>query len=997
MNMQFKKKGHFFHKEESSGFKEVVEFFLIFLMVTGICGALFYHFWGHLDSIPETFTDIIIEHPATTGINKSGELHLFWCLLPLGILLLSLFLLLLRKVTFQWKRLEKYKEALGKFYKKYIPPYLLLLILPLIIRFVLYKATNIGLIFAVAILFLSYIFFQDIYKEILLTFILMYYSVISIFTVVSHFTEKANIDTHTIYIITFVMSFLFLGFCLLLKKKEWIKTGIYLLQFLLPFLLLVFLVDTYLYQGTLIRIPYGTFYYIFFAVLWFACQGAVFFLWKKKDMLISIASPVLIFIYNSFSAAPMYAQPDQHHHGEQMIPWQQVFELGQKLYTEYTPVSGLFPMVSGTIQNVFLKGTVSDYSPAISITMVIFSAITMFLLAKHVGNTWALVFAVCFALPCYNRQYMVLPVLLLLTLPSLVKNKGLWLCCYVFSCFLAGLYYPLFGAALLLGIAPFGLWQLITYIQSGALKSDIKKPGFYISWLICLIPIIFSLPLLFKLLNHTLTYSSQTVLADGISLFGQTAPSNLFPYLSEGNFKNMCYIFMRFFLPLIGVWLLLYVLLKYVLITKHTFSKLKDISNPSFLFGLLSGAIVLMFSYSYTLVRADYNMILSRTAPILIAVAGMFLPVLLLAYGTKLSKSFITVIVALSFCLPIILYTKVEDMKFPNMWVYPNGSSDILLDDGDKLFTYYTVPEGFFLGKDLDISKETAANLGAGFMIGDQIHYINDYEKVINKCNAVKDNTTYLGFDGQGFYYFNNVKACATGYIPAAKGYEAQKEIIETAEKNPPVIFLLNSESNYYIYYWMWEKGYQYKAKDNAFYPSDLYALIYKEEPADNYLDYFTGEEYGHDFGLIAGSFGNSMETLEPLFTDEMDILEDFTVDASLTSYTYQGNFSGTDYDFLYLELSSATPDEAINSFSSGTVTVAFEADGVSQETASRRLQWVTCTIKDGKLLIPVGMNPNWLLNNISSIRITAAVSLEDKALPLNFNITSAKLLKIRQ
>lgn len=995
-NMQINKKQQFFHKEESNEVKEILEFFLIFLITTGICGALFCHFFGRLVNMPQKFTDIIIETLATTGTNKSGELQLFWCLLVLGSSFLSLFLILLRRTSFLPEFLLKWQPAWQKFSKKYIPPYLFLLILPSFIRFLLYKTWNPGLLIAVVILCLSYIFVQENYKEVMLTFILLYYTIVSIFTIISHFSVNGNISTNTIYLITLVLTLLIITICLLGKKKEWITTGIYLYQFILPFLLMVFFVDTYLYKESLIRISYAPFYYVFFIVLWLICEISSVLLFKNKNKLIAITTPMLIFIYNSFSAAPMYAQPDQHHHGEQMIPWQQVFGLGQELYTEYTPVSGLFPMVSGTIQNVFLNGTVSDYSPAISITMVIFSAITMILLAKHVGNTWAMVFSVVFALPSYNRQYMVLPVLLFLTLPDLIKKKGLWLTSYVFCCFLAGLYYPLFGGALLVGLIPLGLWQLITYIQSGMFKADIKNPMFYFRWLVCLTPIILTLPLLFRMLSHTLTYSSQTILADGIALSNQSAPENFLFYTANTELRNNCYLFIRFFLPIIGVWLLLYLLIKYILLTKHTFTGFSYVARPSLLFGLVSGAVTLIISYSYTLVRADYNMVLSRTAPILISIIGIFLPVLLISYGSELSKPFVMLILAISFSLPMMLYTKVEDMKFPNMWVYPNGQSDIILDDGAKLFTYYTVPEGFYKAEDLDLSEKNAAILGNGFMVGDQISYINAYETVIRKCSTVKEDTTYLGFDGQGFYYFNDVKACATGFIPAAKGYEAQQAIIEVAEKNLPVIFLLNAESNYYIYYWMLENGYQYCAEDNAFYPPDLYDMIFGQEPADDYLDYYLGE-YGHDLGLIANSLGNSYSTLKPLFTDEINIHSDLIAYDMFTSYTYKGIFSGKEYDFLYLKITPAKENNNNGFFSSEQMIISFEAADISNETAQNRLQSVTCTLKDGNLLIPMGMNPNWLLNNITSIKIMTLSSSDENATPVSFYIEEAKLLKIRQ
>lgn len=989
-------KPHFFHKEESNGFKEVTEFLLVFLITIMICGVLFCHFFAHLIDIPQKFSDIIIETLATTGTQKSGELQLFWCLLLLGSCLLSLILIFLRRSCLVPRFLLNFQAVWGKFQEKYIPPYVFLLILPCIVRFVFYKSWNAGLLISIVILFLAYILFKKQYKEILLTFILLYYCTVSLFTVISHYSVKGNISTNMIYAITLLSSFIILGICILAKKENWITTGIYLYQLVIPFLLAVFLIDTYLYKETLIHIPYAPFYYIFFAILWVICEVTVVILCKKRDKLIAITTPMLIFIYHSFSAAPMYAQPDQHHHGEQMIPWQQVFSLGQKLYTEYTPISGLFPMVSGTIQNVFLNGTVSDYSPAVSITMVIFCAITMLLLARHTGNVWALVFSVVFSLPCYNRQYMVLPVLLFLTLPELLKRKRAWLISYVLCCFLAGLYYPLFGAALLIGLLPLAIWQLITYVKSGMLSSQLKQPAFYASLLICLIPVFAALPLLFNMLKHTLIYSSQTVLADGISLYGQSAPDNFLSYLSNDNLRNSCYLFVRFFLPMAGIWLLLYVLLKYILLTKHTFTGILHVTNPSLLFGFLAGIVTLAVSYSYTLVRADYNMLLSRTAPVLIAIVGMLLPALIISYGKVFSSPFLTLVLAISFSLPFLLYTKVADMKFPNMWVYPDGDADTVFDDSARLFTFYTVPEGFLRAEDLELSDKSASILGEGFMVADQVDYINRYEKVIQNCERIQENTTYLGFDGQGFYYFTDAKACATGFIPAAKGYEAQQAILEVAQKNPPVIFLINAESNYYIYYWMLENGYQYRAEDAAFYPSALYEKLFPDEQPDNYLDYYQGE-YGYNLLFTPASFGNSYASLKPLFTDELDILSDLVAYDMFTSYTWKGKISGTDYDFLYLKLSPDKNSDNPNTFSDGQLVVSFETTDNAENGNSQRLQTVTCTIKDGILLIPMGMNPNWLLSDISSIQLQINCSADATNISDSFYIEEASLLKIRQ
>ena len=63
---------------------------LVILLAAIICLKLLPVFSG---TAPQ-FTDFIIEHVSATGLNKSGELMLFWLLTADGAVLLCVFLLL---------------------------------------------------------------------------------------------------------------------------------------------------------------------------------------------------------------------------------------------------------------------------------------------------------------------------------------------------------------------------------------------------------------------------------------------------------------------------------------------------------------------------------------------------------------------------------------------------------------------------------------------------------------------------------------------------------------------------------------------------------------------------------------------------------------------------------------------------------------------------------------------------------------------------------------
>ena len=980
----------------------------------------------------QIFSDLILENVARSGFNKSGELGLFWCLLAAGIVLFGIFFYVsvrFSKPAGSYERNDAETEQAvssvditqdSKFkrffllrlaYLKFLP----LLLLPNLAHFLIYREYNKGLLLLSAVYLIATLLKPVDAPSLLCVYVLSYYAVAGIFTILIRFLPDLPVR---LSLYGYGAATVFAALYFLSQSQTLLKRIILYLQIPVTGVLGIWFVDRYRYRGDLITVRFAGGYYLFFGILtalFLIAQLDHLHRLKKEaffaplSRLISSATVMLLFAYNSFSACPMYAQPDQHHHGEQMIPWQQVFGLGQKLYEEYTPVSGLFPFSIGAIQNVLLGKTASDYSPAVSILMVIVCLFTMYLVYQHTGGLFALLFAVFFCLPCYNRQYLVLPFLLLLFLPSLRKRRFRWVLFWIFCCFLAGLYYPLFGAALLLGTFPFGIWQVYHILKE---KTELKKPGNYGYLLLVLAPVIYCMPLLWKMLAHTMTYSSQTVLADGICLFGQTVPEKFMPYLGEHAYlQSLCYFALRFFLPLIGVWVFAGTALLFwkdsILTQNHANESFpvkavlqKAVSNPHLLFAL-GGAITLCVSYTYTLVRADTDVLLSRTSYILCALAGIFLPVLLITwedekkkqdYKGGLSLPFGQILlIACLISLPMILYRNVADVKTPAMWVYPNGESELFLDDTAKIYDHYEVPEIFIKSEDTDLADHNKEMLGKGFIVSDQLSYIKHYQNVIDKCSAVKKDMYYMGFDGQGFYYFNDVKTCNTGFIQTAKGYPAQQKIIENAEKERPVVFLIEPDCDYYVYYWMHTHDYVYCAEDECFYPKELFGQLYPGKTPDDYREYSASLT----FGKVPDSLGRSRKSLQSLFLAGNPLVPSCSrTDISLAQNTLP-LINGKEYDMLALTLDTSRLigiAENAGVSAPGSVTITFENKGGSLHDNNT----VTCDIADGTLLIPMGMNPAWLLTeDIHDIRLTfdgqADSSIYADA------VTEAVLYKLRQ
>lgn len=907
----------------------------------------------------QVFTDIIIENVSGSGYDKSGELRLFWLILAAGalflVLALHLYTLLRRKRLTTDFSSEQNVVPITRIKDHRLPLFGGILLFPFLSYLLVFGQFSLPLFAGILIFALCNILCPKLTGQVLLTYTLTYYGLMALLTLLVQFTDAAALSSVTIYMLTLIFGTLFSSIMTTQFRRN---TGtafgrrlLLVLQCMLPGLICLWFVDDYFYKGQLIHVPYAPGYMVFFggfmgiALILLIIQAVRF--WNKNEKyIIGAITPILIFSYHSFSAAPMYAQPDQHHHGEQMIPWNQIFLHGQSLYEEYTPVSGLFPFVNGFIQHVLLGGTVTDYSPAISITIVIFCIITMYLIYKHVGGGYATAFAVLFTLPVYNRQYMVLPVLLLLSLPGLLKKNFLWLHVWIYACFLSGLYYPLYGAALLLGTLPLGIWQLVAYIKSDNFKKDLKKPAFYISNVILLLIITHAFPLLLRMLRHTMTYSSQTIMADGINLLGQKAPQAFLPYLASHDFfRQACYISFRFLLPAIGVWIFVYFIYRALAVWRNT--KLALL--------LASGAITLMVSYSYTLVRADLDKILSRTATVLIAVLAMYLPVLLFHYGKGL-KGRLSLVVLTGVCsaLPMMVFMQTSWSKFPDIWVYPDGSSQLVMDDSSKLYSYYEVPESFLKSEDTGLAPKYQALLGRGFMVADQISYITDYASVIEKCQAVEGYDSYMAFDGQGFFDYLGVKCSGTGYIPAARSYEAQKEIWNAASRELPVVFYIQPYNNYYIFRFMLDEGYLYCARDAAFYPPGLYTALYGNAKGDDYRS----DTESSNFGLSAESFGASLDTLQDIFVADASKSQS---DGSLPS-----DFSGMEYDFIYLELDEKFMEKAALPDASHLIITWSDREGNSFDG-----NYVECQIKEGKLLIPMGMNACWLLSDMDDFTLT--------------------------
>ena len=240
-----------------------------------LCVPLFARFFPLWAAKAPVFTDIIIETTAKTGINKQGELTLFRLLTVLGLLLCCLtgFLLSAR----QMKHVAETPETAPADKHPAYLRYLWIFVFPLLGSFIIFGQKNTVLLlglcyFCVLAVCLHFKKEQALFYPCLVLPVLLYYALMAVLTVLVQISDRFILSDNQVIGIVAVLTLMSLPICCLPKtetdkKAERLSLLLCILQLPIPFLLVVYFVDHYLYHGERIRVTYAGFYYIFFTLL----------------------------------------------------------------------------------------------------------------------------------------------------------------------------------------------------------------------------------------------------------------------------------------------------------------------------------------------------------------------------------------------------------------------------------------------------------------------------------------------------------------------------------------------------------------------------------------------------------------------------------------------------------------------------------------------------------------------------------------------------------
>lgn len=941
-----------------------------------VIGAVILIFLPVVSEKAQVYTDVIVEFLAIQNLNKSGEIELFWrCALGGGILMLLLDRLY---ASIGGRRRARNAAAAHPFWKGAA-----LLVLPNLAAFVYFGRVRVFLIFlCVEYFLLCKARPRFAFKGVALS-LCTYYSLLALaaainLTPVRLKITEARLDTASMIIAGALCCAAAAG------NRERLMDALTLgFQLPVPALLLVFLVNRYFYRGEIQTVPFPIMYQglilaLTAALILFAARKSIRLLLRgvplSSRQIVLLSTVLSIFVFHSYSSPGRFFPTDWHHTGERMIPWQQVFEQGQTLYDRYLPASGLFPMVVGFIQNVVLDGTVTSYPAAITLMTIFFSAVTIVLCYFVGGGEISLFIAVFTGIPGYDRPYMILPSLLLLMLPWLVRRRHLWLPCWIFLCFLGGLYYPVYGGAVLLASLPFGLVQLWRFIHDKEYRPLLKKPSFYIIWGLVLLPILYCTPLLLRMARHILSYASQTVCADGIAVYGSPPPDSFFRTVSGDQTRLALYYAVRIGVPILS--LLAFVYLLYLYVACGGSSLRSKLRSPAFL-GFFAGIGSLLVSYTYTQVRMESQALLSRSGPVVILLGGILLAVVVWKYGGRiLSRGTRHCLTGAALGLAVI---------------FSGLGSDI-----GRVFYCYGVGEE---RERIEAQVlDPVPRAGPGYIAAQSRERLVAFAETFS--DPVLREYPILNLPDQLAYYALNLRASATGTTFIAKSGKTQQQILEILEKEKPLIsapplssffYSYFSLSNYHIYRWMMDGGYVL-GPDGLYIPPEL-------------MDRYAGGDYQSDrrtyrmmqqnLGNISSSLGRTMNRLRHLFSP--GLVETFPVgendiawresvpfvaqrDAADPYFLYQfaRPVDGREADFLYLELDASVdtgrdPEESwVQRLYQNTAGEQYQIRvywGSEEEELSESL-CLSCHYGDGRLLIPLGSHPGWLLSRNTMIRI---------------------------
>ena len=704
---------------------------------------------------------------------------------------------------------------------------------------------------------------------------------------------------------------------------------------------------------------------------------------ERIDEVISVGSCITIMAFNRFDGTGAIMSTDMHHPFENIIGFSQIFKLGQIPFKSYVPVSGMYSIVQGAIFDFFGEGgTFATYFVTANLFFLFAIILIVILLKIQLDGAYVFLISIVLYVQSYNRVVFVLPIMLLLIWPKLIKKRNAWIVTWFVTSLFQGLYYPLYGAATCVAFFPLLIWQIVSFVKSGQLKRDIKTVKFWVSWSICSLLLICCTGCLIGTFKHMLAMSGQSVLADGLSRFGQMVPNWFFSYFSD-NYPairiGLYYVF-TIMVPVIFVWIAFALTTKVANISFEGKIHIGDVESACI---VSSSVIMPIVCYTFTFIRLDMDSIYARSSGVLFT--GMVL-ILIFTWRYIENEKLRAFLLFLMIAIPAIV----------------NTEGILGVDSSSKLASHYTVPDGYIYVENDPVNK-----IGEGFIeqsVYDSIQ--NENKKFANSDKEL----SYMGAPAWfGYFYLLDIKGVGAMEIaPTVKNYSAAEEAIEFAKNNNSIIgpsFV--PYKNYYLYHWLLSSGEYYWDVDRWMFIPNNGKFTTKEIKAQNKNNEIAWD--GMDLGKTASSWGASMESLMKIFSNP-GIEYNIVNEGNGLVVDFTTSFDGDDADFVFLEFDGMDTYYEYTLYNlDGEFVQADSWSGkhlmkknfnpnmtvqVRWQDDNGEMHYLNCNMSKGKLLIPLGAGAKWLFNEHDKISIY--VYQDEREIPIP-SISQIHLLKLRE
>lgn len=895
----------------------------------------------------QEYYDIIVREVAIYNSNKTGELNAVWMAFFVGIVsCLCVSMLFSRKKDKSFTKVEKKESGFLFWGYLFIPAIFLLLsdcridsslwgcVLLCLFLMAIEKKSIGGLLSKEGTLLRCF----ELY-------FLLYYALLACYTMSGFVGYGENISNILLLCVSIVLGSIVIIVAARKKSYFILETIAIVTQLFLPLLLCGSFVSNYFYMDSFVEIipPVRFIAIMLIVILGLYLYQAVSIVKKKTTWILPTTIMVILAFHMANNASYIYSS-DFWHTGEELLPWQQIIELNQIPYKDYISESGLYPLFFGFIQNVLLSGRVLEYNFAWYLQYLFVGLLIGWLLYKFVKPEFACLAIVFLGTYDYNRTLLLVPSIIILCI--IAKKDDLeWILAWVAISFLNGLYYPIYGAALLVATLPYALVRLYLLIKKKRFRDQLSK--YKVFYAIILVGcIVCSIPLLFRMANNVLELSNQTKLADGITVIMHSRiPEGFLPFLKDHFFmQNVLFATFEFGIPLIIVIIYLILMINYLHVNKN--SRIRALKSPAFIL-LLIGLVMLPITYTFGFVRMDNDWFLARTSVVLVWITGLFLPIFLFEYGYKFLKK-----VTCYILMGIGIFVTVYMVGIP------------AFNDYNKIKFTYMVDEDYQL---IDTSNSTFSKLGNGF-IKNISKYILENTQIAMDTVLKDGEKVFLLSGNQAMYYILNQET----YTPDAAIYamadgKTQYRNIEVLEKEPPMLVQFDALSlkEYYIYHWFMERGYILYDQGGVIFlvEPNRYEEISgnANEARTTMIKNCAFERYTtHDLEGVCTAWGNSYDSLKDIF-EVVEVYDGHDVKLN-SSNKYELVFDtkvyGEKADFIYFELS--VPDDLNNC----TLIVRWS----NEETGYSEENYYRMQICNGKVLVPMGAVPSWLLANNDKI-----------------------------